>query len=446
MFRLTRLLAALALSGCWVLSGEIRSLTILHSNDLHARISVLDDHHGGFAALASLIAHEKANCPECIMLNAGDLVQGSPVSTMFRGLPVFEIANLLGIDAATLGNHDFDYGWRQTKKFIETAKYPIVTSNIFDSKGDLITPAPWVILNVNGLRVGIIGLMTNELKNITNPKLLEDWHTVPVIGVVRKYAAELKDKTDLILVLGHITETEENAILREVPEIPVIISGHVHGGIDKETVYQGRIMVRVRSYGEELGRLDLKVDTEKKAPVSWKWQHIVVDPAIYKPNPEVARLVKHWEDEVTTEVDRPLAFAKQAIGKPAIKAMIERAMRDKTGADFAFMNLSGVRDVLPEGQILVRNIWNIMPFDNIVVVGKFKGSELPKVVVGNRKLDPEREYTLAVSDFTAANQGSQENLRAKGLNFSSNGPLLRDVLVDWFREKKVIEEQTALAP
>ncbi|MDP9171354.1 MAG: bifunctional metallophosphatase/5'-nucleotidase [Acidobacteriota bacterium] len=446
MFSLVRFIAAATFAGCCVLAGEVRSLTILHTNDLHARISVLDNHHGGFAALATLVAHEKANCTDCIMLNAGDLVQGSPVSTMFRGMPIFEIANLLGIDAATLGNHDFDYGWRQTRRFIETAKYPVVTANIINSRGELITSAPYLIRNVNGLRVGIIGVMTDDLKNFSTVKLLEDWHTSPVVAAVRKHALELRDKTDLILVLGHITETEENAILRTLPEIPVIISGHVHGGIEKETVYQGRIMVRVKAYGEELGRLELKVDTEKKAPVSWKWQHIVVDPAVYKPNAEVARLVKHWEDEVTSEVDQPLAIAKQPIGKPAIKAMIERAMREKTGADFAYMNLSGVRDVLPQGQILVRNIWNIMPFDNMVVVGKFRGSDLPKVVLGSRKVEPEREYTLAVSDFTAANQSTPENLRVSGLKFASNGPVLRDVLLEWFREKKIIEEQTALIP
>jgi 5'-nucleotidase / UDP-sugar diphosphatase len=439
-------LAAIALAGCWLLPAEVRSLTILHTNDLHARISPLDNHHGGFASLATLIAHEKANCTDCIVLNAGDLVQGSPVSTMFRGLPIFEIANLLGFDAATLGNHDFDYGWRQTRKFMETAKYPIITSNMVNSKGEFITSAPFLVLNVNGLRVAIIGVMTNDLKNFSTVKLLEDWHTTPVVAAVRKYAAELRDKSDLVVVLGHITETEENAILRTAPEIPVIISGHVHGGIEKEVVQDGRIMVRVKGYSEELGRLELKVDTEKKAPVSWKWRHIVVDPATAPPNAEVARLVKHWEDEVTSEVDQPLAATKKPLGKPAVKAIIEQAMRDQTGADFAYMNLSGVRDVLPEGPILVRNLWNIMPFDNLLVVGKFKGSELPRVVLGNRKIEPDREYTLAVSDFTAANQNSPENLRVSGLKFPPNGPLLRDVLIDWFRKKKIIEEEAAPIP
>jgi 2',3'-cyclic-nucleotide 2'-phosphodiesterase (5'-nucleotidase family) len=103
------------------------------------------------------------------------------------------------------------------------------------------------------------------------------------------------------------------------------------------------------------------------------------------------------------------------------------------------MNQGGVRDILPEGQLLVRHIWNIMPFDNTVVVGSFKGRDLPPHVVGNRKIDPDREYTLAVSDYTAANQATNENLRTSGLKFPNEVGLMRDILIDWFRKKRVID-------
>src|SRR5262245_8348199 len=118
-FRTGRL--AVALLACLNLSAEVRSLTILHTNELHARLSPLENKNGGFAYLATVIQRERANCSECILMNAGDLVQGSPVSTMFQGLPVYDIANLFGFDVATLGNHEFDYGWMQTRKFIQTA-------------------------------------------------------------------------------------------------------------------------------------------------------------------------------------------------------------------------------------------------------------------------------------------------------------------------------------
>jgi 2',3'-cyclic-nucleotide 2'-phosphodiesterase (5'-nucleotidase family) len=227
--------------------------------------------------------------------------------------------------------------------------------------------------------------------------------------------------------------------LNTAPEIPVLVTGHIHTGLNQPLSRDGRVLVRVKGYGAELGRLDLKVDTEKKAPASWTWKRIPVDSTKIEPAADVAREVKRWEDEVAARVDQPLAVSKRQFTKLEVKRLIEQAMRDQTGANFAFMNLGGVRDLVPKGQLKVRNIWDIMPFDNMVVVGTFKGRELPKVVVGDRQVDPDREYTLAVSDFTAANQAGADSLRATGLTFPNQVGLLRDLLVDWFRKKAVIE-------
>lgn len=419
-------------------AAEVRTLTILHLNDLHSRLMPLENKRGGFAYLASVIRRERANCKDCILLNGGDVAQGSPVSTIFHGLPVFDIVNMMGLDAATLGNHDFDYGWPQTRKFMATAKYPIVSSNIVGAKGQLFTKEPYVILNVNGLRVGVIGAMTHILDTLTTPKLVEEWHAIPVAETVRKYARELKPKCDLVVLVAHITGEEELAVL-ELQDVAVTVSGHQHNGLPQALNKDGRVLVRVRSYGEELGRLELKVDTEKKTLASWDWKKIPVDSTRETPDADVAREVAKWETQVNARVDRPLAISKRAFTKPEVKQLIELAMRTQSGADFAFMNLGGVRDIIPVGQLRDRNIWNIMPFDNRLVTGRFKGRDLPAVVLHGRTVDPDRTYTLAVTDFTASNQGSNENLRVTGLKFPGDAGLLRDVLIDWFRKKKVIE-------
>ncbi|MGO9259248.1 MAG: bifunctional metallophosphatase/5'-nucleotidase [Bryobacteraceae bacterium] len=438
MIHWTRRALALSLLVCASLPAEVRTLTILHTNDLHARLTPLENRNGGFAYVAAVIRREREHCTDCLVLFAGDLVQGTPVSTIFHGLPVYEIANLLGFDAATLGNHEFDYGWPQARKFIQIAKYPIVTANLVNSKGELFTK-PYVILKVNGLRVAVLGAMTDTLPALTTTKLLEDWHTTPLLETARKYAIELKSQSDLVILLGHITDSEELALLKNVPEIPVLVTGHIHRGIDQPLVVDGRIMVRAKALGEEVGRLELKVDTEKKAPVEWKWTRITVDSTKIAAAADVAAQVKHWEGEVTARVDRPLAVSKRSFTKVEMKRLIEQALRDETGADFSWMNLGGVRDLVSEGQLLERNVWNIMPFDNTVVVGTFKGKDLPKVVVADRQIEPEREYTLAVSDYTAANQETRENLQTSGLKFPNDVGLMRDLLIDWFRKKKVIE-------
>jgi 2',3'-cyclic-nucleotide 2'-phosphodiesterase (5'-nucleotidase family) len=138
-------------------------------------------------------------------------------------------------------------------------------------------------------------------------------------------------------------------------------------------------------------------------------------------------------------VDRPLAESTREFKKGEVKVLMERALRESTGSDFAFVNTGGVRDGLPKGQLLERHVWNIMPFDNMVVVGTFKGKDLPAVVLGGRTVDPNRDYTLVTSDFVAANQSSEENLRTTGLKFPNELGMVRDVLLDWFRKKKVID-------
>ena len=238
------------------------------------------------------------------------------------------------------------------------------------AEGQLFAAKPYVILNVNGLRVAVIGAMTDDLKTLTIPSTMRQWHTTPVLETARRYAAELKDKSDLIILLGHITPQEELKFLADATEIPVMVTGHAHNGIPQPLMQDGRMLVRVKGYAEELGRLELKVDTEKKAPVGYTWKHIPIDSTVTPPAADVAAAVKHWEDEVSARVDRPLAVSARAFDKREVKGLIEQAMRTQTGADFAFMNLGGVRDIVPKGQLLVRNIWDIMPFDNRVRHGQ----------------------------------------------------------------------------
>ena len=97
-------------------------------------------------------------------------------------------------------------------------------------------------------------------------------------------------------------------------------------------------------------------------------------------------------------------------------------MRERLKADFAFMNFGGVRDVFPRGRILARHVWNIMPFDNKVVVGRFKGSRLPEAATRGAAVDPEREYTLATSDFSAANQGAPSGTSQQGAGVFDRWP------------------------
>jgi 2',3'-cyclic-nucleotide 2'-phosphodiesterase (5'-nucleotidase family) len=145
---------------------------------------------------------------------------------------------------------------------------------------------------------------------------------------------------------------------------------------------------------------------------------------------------------VSAVVDVPIGQSAKQFSKAEIKGLMEQAMNDRFPSDFSFTNVSGVRDTLPEGQLLARHIWNVMPFDNHVIIAEVPGDQLMKLedpsrpvkVAGTAKLDPKRTYRLVTTDFLAS------SWRDRGYKFrvTDQGVLLRDVLIDWIKQKRAI--------
>jgi 5'-nucleotidase/UDP-sugar diphosphatase len=433
-------LLALLIAGSMYAQPATRALTILHTNDLHARLLPDTKNLGGFAEYATVIRRETAGCHTCIVMNAGDLVQGTPVSTIFRGAPVYDIANKLGIDVSTLGNHEFDYGWEMVRKFFQVGKFPTISANIVDDNGKLLTPRPYLITKVNGIRVAVIGaVMGNLVSKYLAPGLAGPWHAAPVVETVQKYVDEIGDRADLIVLLAHIEPEERSEVLRKVPGVAVVVTGHSHRGLEKAEVVDGRVGVECKAYGVELGRLDLQVDTVHKSVASWEWKKIPVDAGTVKPDPVVKKMVDKWEAKVSKVVDVPIGESKREIAGPDLKRLMERAVAEEMHADFAYMNQGGVRDRLPAGKLLARSIWNIMPFDNKMVIGKVKGSQLSQALTRGRAVEPEREYIVTMSDFSAGNESERKLLGISGMKFDTKDLLLRDLLIDWIKKRGILD-------
>ncbi len=431
---------ALALATSLFGQGTTVPLTILHTNDLHAHLMPDDKGMGGFAYVAAVIREQREHCAACLYLNAGDLVQGTPVSTMYKGVPVYQIANLMGMDVFTLGNHEFDYGWKQIQNFMKIATFPIVSANVEKEGGQLLTGKGYVIKNVGGLRVAVIGVLMADLKgNFSTPEQTGPWNVTPVVKAVRELLPFIKqEEVNIIVVLGHIHDDETNAILREIPEVALVVAGHDHKGYTEMKHYAGRYAVEAKSYGVEVGRVDMKFDTATKQVTSAEWTRIPVNSRKIAPVPEVAELIAKWESKVSKTVDVPIGEAKHRIERAELRKLVEQAMAEETGADFAWVNSGNIRDVIPQGTILARNIWNVLPFDNKIVIGTFKGSELPVAITHEHPVEADRVYTVAVPDFTAANQGSADQLSVTGLKFPKTGPLQRDAMVSWVKKKKTL--------
>ena len=404
--------------------AEVERLTILHLNDLHARLLPDERGMGGFAHVATAIRSERAKAENPIVLHAGDMVQGSPVSTIFEGLPVFEVANTLGIDAHCLGNHEFDYGWERIKDFERAAAAPILAANVVDGQGRRLVGAA-AVLAAGNLKVGVVGALTPMLPHLLKPGQMGPWTAARLVAGLRDTVREMERRADLVVVLGHLFDDEDELVLRELPDVDVLVGGHDHGGRDVELVIDGRIGVKLRPYGRELGRLEIEFDTAADRIVDYSWSRIPIYSDRYSAHAETEELVRHWEAKVSEKVDVQIGFCDRPLGRSAVQALVERAMLDATGADIAYMNRGGVRDSLGRGPVMARHVWNILPFDNSIVEATVLGSELPEEATGGRRVQPDRRYRFVTNDYVAGLS------RYRNIHFRPTGEVLRDLMLDW---------------
>lgn len=417
------LLAALA-AQC----ASVEQVTILHLNDLHARLLPDEQGRGGFAHVATAIEEERARAEHAVVLHAGDMVQGSPVSTIFEGTPVFEVANRLGFDAHCLGNHEFDYGWEKIAEFRRVTDAPILAANVLNAEGKRLVPAT-AVLTAGEIRIGIVGAVTARLARLIKPAQSGPWRATPLVESLREPVAEMNERADLVVVLGHLFDDEDEAILRALPDVDVLVGGHDHGGRDTELLIDGRIGIKLRPYGRELGRLDLAFDRDAGKIVQHRWRRIQISQGRFPPKPAIAALVDQWESKVSERVDIEIAECVRALGRDDVKRMIERALREATGAQIAYMNRGGVRDSLTEGTVMARHIWNILPFDNALVEATVRGDQLPEEARAGQDLEPGRMYSFVTNDYVA---GLPEYA---GIDFTARELTLRDAVLDWVKAR-----------
>ena len=368
-----------------------------------------------------------------LYLDAGDLVQGTPVSTIFRGLPIFELASALGIDAGAIGNHEFDYGWARIRDFQKEARFPLLAANVVNDAGQLLTPPGYVVKDVGGVRLGIIGAVTEETNFTVRERHLGPWRVTPPAPAIAALARSLKPQVDVVLVLGHLSYEEDHAILAAVPDVSFVVSGHNHDGRDMPRRFGERFAVKVRSHGRDLGRIALRVNTRANRVMEWSWRAIQVRRSTSPDDPTVARLVRKWEDQVSAIVDVPVGRAARSLRDEALREVLQRLLADSLDADFAYLNAGGIRASLPAGVVVARHIWNILPFDDEVVIAVGPGRDLPKEITEAHRIDPGRTYRLATSDYAASGPFARSRLRFTALNKT-----VRDAVLEAIRKHPTI--------
>lgn len=275
-------LGGLPLSSCR--GKEAKRITILHTNDVHSHIDPFPRDHvsypnlGGLARRASLVEQIRSENPNTLLLDAGDIFQGTPYFNFYGGELEFKLMSMLKYDAATIGNHDFDNGVNGLLAQMPHAKFKFVSANYDFTNTPLDTHVqPYEIFVRNGIRIGIFGLGI-RLEGVVNKELYGETKYLNPIEIAQDMSRQLREdeQCDLVICLSHLGYEYDD---REIPsdvmlagntqDIDLIIGGHTHTFLERPVVHKNRVgkevlVNQVGCYGVLLGRVDFILEPGKE--------------------------------------------------------------------------------------------------------------------------------------------------------------------------------------
>jgi 5'-nucleotidase/UDP-sugar diphosphatase len=428
-------LIAASLGGCAVgpLAGpqadKTYQITVLHTNDHHGRFWKNSDGEYGMAARKTVIDGIRADVAAkggySLLLDGGDVNTGVPESDLQDAVPDFKGMNLMGYDAMAVGNHEFDKPLSVLKMQRELAQFPMLSANIYE--GGERKFAPYKIFNLGGVRVGVMGLTTEDTYKMVHPDNVKHIEFRSVIDEAAKVVPELRAKADVVIAATHMGHYEDGKhgtqapgdveMARAVKGIDLVVGGHTQNPacmkaeneLDRAYVpgtacqpdrQNGTWIVQAHEWGKYVGRADFeyrngefKLVKYVLIPVNLKKTVKTADGKSSKENygelfaenkDMLALLTPHQEfgqqklgvqigaTDTRLEGDRSVVRAKPA----SMGVLIGMAMMDKTKADFAVLNSGGVRDSIAAGPITYKDVLKVQPFSNTVATLNLNGNEV----------------------------------------------------------------------
>ena len=274
--------SALNFNSC--MDSKQKKITILHTNDVHSHIEPFNENHakfpskGGVARRSTIIEFIKSSNPNTLLLDAGDIFQGTPYFNYYGGEIEFKLMSMLNYDAATIGNHDFDNGIEGLYAQLPNAKFQFISSN-YDFKNTIMDShaKTYTIFNKSGIKIGVFGLGI-ELEGLVNKNLYKETKYLDPIEITQEMTKILKEeeKCDLIICLSHLGHYYKNdskkisdlTLAKSTKNIDLIIGGHTHTFLDKPVITTNLdgekvIINQVGCYGLYLGHIDFYFDSMK---------------------------------------------------------------------------------------------------------------------------------------------------------------------------------------
>lgn len=378
------------------------NLTVMHTNDTHARLD-------NVARRVTKVKEIRAETENSILLDGGDVFSGGLYFNRWNGLADAEFMNMMKYDAMTLGNHEFDKGTEVLRNFIKKANFPIVSSNIDFSKDntlkDLTGPPsnyenkqggaiyPYVILDVNGEKVAVYGLTTEETPDLSSPGDNIVFNNAVKSSEETVKAISEKEKVNKIIALTHLGYDKDLELAKAVEGIDVIIGGHSHTPVESLKVVDEdstpTIVAQSKDYGQFLGRVDVSFDADGVVVPSESASKLITIDETIAEDAEAKVLLDEYKEEINSFKDEVVGHAKVALdgkrenvrsketnlGNLIADGMLAKAKEAK-GAQLAITNGGGIRESIDEGPITLGEVLTVMPFGNTLFVLDVTGEQI----------------------------------------------------------------------
>ncbi|MEE9609662.1 MAG: bifunctional UDP-sugar hydrolase/5'-nucleotidase, partial [Desulfatiglandales bacterium] len=427
-------------------TATLHRIIILYTSDEHGCMEATKN-TGGAAGLMGLWRKEEGYNKDgpFLILSGGDMWTGPAISTWFRGESMASVMNLMGYHAAAIGNHEFDFGIERLVKQKKQSKFPFLSANIRDKETNLTAAiaTPYVVEDVNGVKVGLIGLTTIDTPQTTKAENVSAFNFIPYKEALERIVPKVKgDGAELLVVVGHICADEMRALATTAANlgIAVIGGGHCHEllgiVVNKIALIQGGGCM------EAYAKVDLLFDTATDVVVNIK-------PSTHentggKPDSEIAAVVSHWRARTDESLSHVIGYLEKEIDRhsDAMFNMVTDAwLAAYPGADVSLTNRGGFRQSIPAGEISLATIIGVLPFDNTLVDAELTGAQLIENIklcqpvvggmttIGGYKLadgtpiDPAATYHVLVNDFIYAG--------GDGCKFKEHDPDAYNTSINW---------------
>jgi 5'-nucleotidase / UDP-sugar diphosphatase len=376
-------------------------IQLLHTDDIHGHLdfetvksgtSSFDQ--GGLAMVAAQVSSFRARAPQrTLLVDGGDAWQGTFISNSNKGEAVTKAMSLMGYDAMTVGNHDFDWGQDVLAQRSREASFPFLATNLVETATGKL-PAylkPYIVKDLGIAKVGILGVTNPDSNTIVKATSVAGLKFGPA-SQIQPFLSELQRLADIIVVVAHIGSADAAKLARDVPGIDVIVAAHDHAPVQTARVEGRTTIVDAGAYTQYLGRLEIVVDpaTHKMKDAVRAGELVPVAASQnLRPDPEVAAIVTARRAETDKYTSRVVGTLKSDLDNPRDEngignmigdAFVEYGQKQGWKTDVAFYNAAGVRAPLKSGPVTYGQLYSVLPFENTIVNVDLTGVQLKEVL------------------------------------------------------------------